>query len=347
MKELLKALCEAVGPSGAEAEPISIWRDYVSRFAEVKTDLHGNAIAVLNPGCKVRVMISGHIDEIGFMIRYVDKDGFLYFSPVGGVDPNLIPGQRVKIRTKNGVVKGVIGKKPIHLLKKEELSKCPEVESLFIDIGVGSKEDALKVVEIGDIAVPWVEFWEVQGKVVSKALDDRSGAYVTARVLEMLSQRSLSVTVYGVASVQEEIGLRGAKTSAFGIDPTVGIAVDVTFASDYPGMDEKKVGEIKLGKGPVIARGPNVNPKLFERLREVADLKGIPCQVEAIPRATGTDANSIQLTRSGVATGLVSIPLRYMHTPVEMAEFADIERTAELIAELVADLSGEEDWTAW
>ncbi len=347
MKEFLKSLCEAVGPSGREMEPIGIWRDYVSRFAEVKVDVHGNAIGILNPGSKVRVMISGHIDEIGFMIRYIDKDGFLYFSPIGGIDPNLVPGQRVKIRTRQGVVKGVIGKKPIHLMEREELQKCAKMDTLFIDIGVRDKESAQKLVEIGDVAVPWVEFWEMGEHVVSKALDDRSGSYVVARVLELLKDRELNVSVYGVATVQEEIGLRGAKTSAFGIDPTIGIAVDVTFASDHPGVDEKKVGEIKLGSGPVIARGPNISPKLFERVREIAKQNQIPFQIEAIPRATGTDANPIQVTRSGVVAGLVSIPLRYMHTPVEMANFTDIENTAMLLAEFISALSGKEDWTAW
>ena len=345
--KFLEDLCSAVGPSGYEEEAVSIWKEYVSRFAEVRGDVHGNAIACVNPGREVKVLITGHIDEIGFMIRYVDENGFLYFSPIGGIDPNLVPGQRVKIKTANGFIKGVIGKKPIHLMEREELQKCAKIDTLFIDIGAENKESALKMVEIGDVAVPWVEFWEVNERVVSKALDDRSGAYVVARVLEVLSERDLNVSVYGVATVQEEIGLRGAKTSAFGIDPQVGIAVDVTFATDYPGVEKKKVGEVTLGKGPVIARGPNISPIVFKRLKEVAELQEIPYQVEGIPRATGTDANSIQLTRAGVATGLVSIPLRYMHTPVEMADFRDLENCVRLIADFVSAISGEEDWTLW
>ncbi len=347
MKDFLRSLCEAVGPSGREVDPVVIWREYVSQFAEVKVDLHGNAIGLVNPNCDVRVMISGHIDEIGFMITYIDKDGFLYFSPVGGVDPNLVPGQRVKIRTRSGLVRGVIGKKPIHLMEREELQKCEKIENLFIDVGIRDRDRVKSLVEIGDVAVPWVEFWEMGECIVSKALDDRSGAYVVARVLEELSKKKLNVSVYGVASVQEEIGLRGARTSAFGIDPTIGIAVDVTFATDYPGIEKKKIGEINLGSGPVIARGPNVNPKLFERIKKTAEENSIPYQIEAIPRATGTDANPIQLTRSGVATGLISIPLRYMHTPVETVNFNDIELTVKLLVEFISGLTGNEDWSAW
>ncbi len=343
--DFLKALCIEAGPSGYEADVSRIWADYVKSFASITTDVHGNTIAVLNPAAERKIMLSGHIDEIGFMIRYIDKDGFLYFGPIGGIDTNLIPGQRVKIKTGRGIVKGVIGKKPIHLMEREELSKCAKIDSLYIDIGARNKDEALSMVSIGDVAVPYVEFWQIENnRIVSKALDDRAGAYVVARILESLKDREIKVAVYGVASVQEEIGLRGARTSAYGIDPDIGIAIDVTFATDHPGVDEKKIGEIKLGKGPVIARGPNINPVLFEAVKRVADEKQIPYQVEGIPRATGTDANSIQITRSGVCTGLISIPLRYMHTPVEMVDFTDLENTVRILAEFIAGLDGSEDW---
>ncbi len=344
-KDFLRSLCTEIGPSGYEMDVARVWRDYVARFAETSVDINGNVIAVLNKSADVRVMLSGHIDEIGFMIRYIDKDGFLFFSPIGGIDANLVPGQRVSIKTQKGRVKGVIGKKPIHLMEREELSKCAKIESLFIDIGAKDKEEAEAKVSIGDVAVPYVEFWELDnGRIVSKALDDRAGAFVVARALELLAGRDIKVGVFAVASVQEEIGLRGARTSAYAIDPAIGIAVDVTFCTDHPGVDEKKIGSISLGKGPVIARGPNINPVLFERLKKTAEDSSIPYQIEGIPRATGTDANSIQISRSGVCTGLVSIPLRYMHTPVEMVEFNDIENSARLLADLIAGLDGDEDW---
>ncbi len=346
-RQFLKDICESIGPSGYEQDTARLWRDYLKDIAELDSDVNGNMIAILNKGAEYKVMLAGHIDEIGFMVRYIDKDGFLYFSPIGGIDPSLVLGQRVKIKGAGGEVAGVVGRKPIHLMERDELGKAVKWENLYIDIGVSSKAEAETMVMIGDVAVPWVEFWEIgKDRIVSKALDDRAGAYVVARVIELLSERKdeLNVAVFGVATVQEEIGLRGAKTSSYQINPQVGIAIDVTFATDYPLIEKKKTGEIRLGAGPVIARGPNINPKLFNKLVSIAEDKGITYQIEGIPRATGTDANSIQITRSGICTGLVSVPLRYMHSPVEMASFSDLEATAILLAEFILSLTGQEDW---
>jgi endoglucanase len=253
-----------------------------------------------------------------------------------------MPGKRVWIKTKKGKILGVIGRKPIHLLEDEEKKKVTKIENLFIDIGMSKREETLKIVSIGDPAVPAVGF-EVLNKdrVIGRGFDDKGGAFVVSEVLRLLSNEKLKASIFGVATVQEEIGLRGATTSAFRIAPDVGIAIDVTFASDYPAeeTDAKKLGDIRIGKGPSISRGPNINPKVFDLLVDVAEKNKIPYQVEGNPRGTGTDANVIQLTREGVATGLISIPNRYMHTPVELVSLEDIENTAKLIAHFIKRLN--------
>ncbi|MDD5745939.1 MAG: M42 family metallopeptidase, partial [Candidatus Omnitrophica bacterium] len=313
------------------------------RFAgKIERDVHGNCIAVLQPEKTPKIMLAGHIDEIGYMVKYIDEQGYLYFSPVGGIDLHLLPGQRVWVKTAHGKVLGVIGKKPIHVLEEEERRKVVKIDQLWIDIGAGSESEAKKIVEIGDVAVPAVGFETLLGDmVIGRGFDDKAGAFVVGETLRLLSREALQASVYAVATVQEEIGLRGAQTSAYGIAPDIGIAVDVTFATDFPGMDKKKIGDIKLGKGPVIARGPNINPKVFELLIAAAQAENIPYQVEGVSRGTGTDANIIQLTKAGVATGLVSIPLRYMHTPVEMINLQDMDNTVRLLRAFVVRYAGQ------
>ena len=329
----LQELSKTISPSGFEEEAVGVWKDYVQKSAgRVKVDVHGNAICGINTEAKRKIMLCGHIDEIGYMLKYIDDKGFIYFSLIGGIDPQIIPGRQVLIKGRRGRVLGIIGRKPVHLMSNEDLGKKIKIEDLWIDIGAKSKKEALNLVSIGDVAVPFAEFANLENSnITGRGFDDKAGAFVTARVLEDLAKAKLNCSVWGVATVQEEIGLRGARTSAYGISPDIGIAVDVTFASDYPGIDKRKTGEIFIGKGPVIAKGPNIHPKVFAGLVEAAEKNKIPFQVEAIPRATGTDANVIQLTKSGVAAGLVSIPLRYMHTPVEIVNTKDLDNTILLI----------------
>ncbi len=349
--EFLKNLVNSMSPSGFEEEAANVWREYTSNFAdEVKRDLHGNTIAVVNVSGSPRVMLAGHIDEIGYLVKYIDEDGFIYFAPIGGVDPQIAQGQRVYIKGKKGKILGVIGKKPIHLFKPEDREKVVKFEDMFIDIGAKNKEEAEEYVSVGDPIVNAPGFDELLGDMmVGRGFDDRVGAFVVAEALRLLAENGTSAAVYGVATVQEEIGLRGGKTSAFGIDPKIGIAVDVTFAMDTPQLKGQKglVGDINVGSGPVIARGPNINHKLFDLFVQTAEEEGIPYQIEGIPRGTGTDANVIQLTRAGVAAGLISIPNRYMHTPCEVVSKSDLENAAKLIAATVRKITENMDFTPY
>ncbi|MFC1539605.1 M42 family metallopeptidase [Candidatus Latescibacterota bacterium] len=332
--DFLKNLLKSPSPSGYEQPVQKLWRDYVKSFAKVHTDTHGNTFGVINPGKTLRILFTGHCDEIGFMVRYIDDKGFLYFGSIGGFDESIIAGRRVTIHTANSSVPGVIGKTPIHLIKADERKKGSEIKDLWIDIGAKDKKEAASLVSIGDPVTYTYDFLELRkGIAVARGFDDRIGSFIVAEVLKTISaSKKLNSSVYSVSTVQEEIGLRGARTSAFGVDPLVGIATDVTFATDQPGVDEKQVGDIKLGGGPVIARGPNINPRVFDLLVKTAKKLKIKYQIEGIPRATGTDANAIQVTRSGVAAGLVSVPLRYMHTPVETLNLNDVDGAIKLMA---------------
>ena len=346
--EFLRRCMETVCPSGFEEEISHVWREEADRFAErTWADSHGNSFAVVNEGGIPRVMLAGHADEIGLMITYIDDNGYLSFAGIGGWDPQVLPGQRVWIQGMTGPILGVIGRKPIHLLEEEERKKVVKIEDLWIDIGAKDKEDAASLVEVGDPAVLDYSFAELRNDlVVSRGFDDRVGAFLVLEAARLVAAMNPKASVYAVATVQEEVGLRGARTSAFGIDPQVGIAVDVGFATDTPGMDKekKKVGEVTMGKGPIIARGPNINPKLFKLFVETAKEKKIPYQIEGAPRGTGTDANAIQLTRAGVATGLISVPNRYMHSPCEIVHLGDLENIARLIAHTVVRIDERTDF---
>ena len=346
--DFLRRFMETDSPSGFEDEAARLWRDEARSFTDnIRGDVHGNSIAVVNKGGSPRVMIAGHLDEIGLMASYIDDDGYLYFQGIGGWDPQILPGQRVLINGRDGKIKGVIGKKPVHMLTDEERKKVVKIEDLWIDIGAKDKSDAEKLVAIGDPIVLACGFEELRnGLILSRGFDDKSGAFVALETARMLSELEPKAEIYAVGTVQEEVGLRGAKTSAFGIDPMVGIAVDVGFASDFPTMKEekKRVGDTKLGKGPIISRGANINPKIYKLLIETAENRKIPYQLCGAPRGTGTDANVIQLTRSGVATGLVSIPNRYMHTPCEVVSLKDLEYTYRLIAYAIESIDDKTDF---
>ncbi len=342
----LKQLLEAPSPSGFEQPAAACWRAYVKDFVdELIPDVHGNTIAVLNPAAEFKFMLAGHIDEIGLMITHIDDKGYIYTAQIGGMDPSLLIGQRVKIMTKKGEVFGVIGRKAIHQMKPDERKKTVEMENIWVDIGADDKKAALKRVSIGDPMVVDVPYRRLNGhKVVSRATDDKIGAFIVAEVLKALSKKKLNISVAGVATVQEEVGLRGAMTSAYSVHPQAGIAIDVGFASDHPDTDPKSLGEVKLGKGPVLHRGPNINPVMEDWLFKIAKQHKIPYQVTAEPRGTGTDANAMQLCRGGAATALISIPNRYMHTPVEVISLDDVESTIALLVEYIAAHPAKRDY---
>jgi len=342
-----KNVLETPSPSGYESPLQEVVRRYASVFAdEVKTDVHGNVMAVRNPKAPRRVMLAGHCDQIGLIVQYIDAEGFIYIQSIGGWDPQVLIGQRMTVWTEGGPIVGVIGRKPIHLLTEEERKQVPKLKDLWVDIGVKGKEEAEKLVKIGDPVTVELAYRELRnGRSVSPAMDDKCGLWAVMEALRRLDPTKLAWAVYAVSTVQEEVGLRGARTSAFGIDPEVGVAVDVTHATDCPTIEKKEEGDIALGKGPVIERGPNMNPKVVRRLVQTAEEQKIPYQMAASGKATGTDANSIQVNRAGVATGLVSIPNRYMHSPVEMISLDDLDHAANLLARFCEGLTAGEDFT--
>ncbi len=344
--EFFKQILETPSPSGFEAELQKRVRARVEGFAdEVATDLHGNLIAVKNPGAPVRVMLAGHCDQIGLIVQYIDAEGFLYVLSLGGWDPQILVGQRMCVWTDSGPIPAVIARKPIHLLTEEERKQVPKLKDLWLDIGAKDKAEAETMVRIGDPVTVELEYREMRNqRVICPAMDDKCGLWVVMEALRRVDKSRLQCSLYAVSTVQEEVGLRGARTSAFGIDPQVGIAVDVTHATDCPTIEKKQEGDVCLGKGPVIYRGPNMNPRLVTRLIDVAKSAEIAHQLAADGRPTGTDANAIQITRGGVATALVSIPNRYLHSPVEMISLDDMDRAADLLARLAESVTPEDDF---
>jgi putative aminopeptidase FrvX len=338
--EFLKSLLSTPGPSGYERAAAEIWRAEAGEFAEVRGDRMGNSFATLNGGGTPRVMLSGHIDEIGLMVTHVEEGGLLRFQGVGGWDPQVLVGQRVLVQTMNGVVPGVIGKKAIHVMEADERKKVSEIKSLWIDIGAKDGDEAKGRVRVGDVAVVDQDVLELpNGRIASRSLDNRMGAFVVLEALRLLSEgESLAAEVVAVASVQEEIGLYGARGAAFGLDPDAAIAVDVTHATDTPGIPKNEHGDHSLGSGPVITRAANLSPLVTDGLIDIAEGEGIPYTLEADSRSTSTDADAIQFTRAGIATGLVSAPNRYMHSPNEIVALEDLENCARLIAAYVKGL---------
>jgi len=346
-RDFFQQALETPSASGFEQPVQKLVREYVADFAdEVRTDVHGNVVVVKNPDAPLRVMLAGHCDQIGLIVQHIDDDGFVYVQPIGGWDPQILIGQRVSVWATDGPVFGVIGKKPIHLLSDEEKKKVPKIKDLWVDIGAASKDEAAERIRIGDAVTVALEATEVpNGRVISPAMDDKAGMWTVIEAIRRADKAKLNCGVYAVSTVQEEVGLRGARTSCFGIDPQVGIAVDVTFATDCPTIEKKEEGDIALGKGPVIYRGPNMNPRVVVDLIAAAEASDIPYQLAAEGRATGTDANAMQISRAGVAAGLVSIPNRYMHSPVEMIALEDIDRSADLLARFAESLSADADFT--
>lgn len=335
-------LLHARSPSGAEFEAQKVFDQYVKPSADTYArDAMGNRLATLNPKGDPVLMLAGHMDELGLIITYVNKDGFLYFDTIGGHDRTIISGRRVVIKTASGPVKGVTGKRAIHLMEEADRKKVPEIHEIWIDIGARSKKEALERISIGDTATYDHEFELIHGSVgTARAFDNKVGAYVVGETLIRLaaSKKKLAAKLVSVATSQEEIGTRGAITAAYAVDPHIALAVDVGHATDHPDCDQRKYGETRLGGGPIICRGPNINPKVYDRLVKAAKKLKIPYQLEADPRPTGTDARAIQVGRAGIATGLVSIPLRYMHTPSEVVDLEDVERTVRLFVEFALGL---------
>jgi endoglucanase len=345
--EFFRNLLLTPSPSGYERPIQDVVRSWAQNYAdEVRTDRHGNVLAVLNREGQPRIMLAGHCDQIGLMVQHIDDNGFLYVQPIGGWDMQILLGQKLTVWTRQGALAGVVSRRAPHLLTSEERNKVPQFTDIWVDIGAKDRDEAQVAVTPGDPVTLELGVRELRNGILSSpGLDDKVGVWTVMETLRLLRGRALRAAVYCVSTVQEEIGLRGATTSAYGVDPAIGIAVDVTHATDTPGNDKKQLGETRLGSGPVVFRGPNINPRVFELLEDTAKAHEISVQVRGAPRATGTDANVIQLTRDGVATGLIGIPNRYMHSPVELVHTNDLENAARLLAEFCAAVTTDRDWT--
>jgi putative aminopeptidase FrvX len=348
LPETLRRLLTAAGPSGYEQAPAAVFREAAAAFAEiVSNDSVGSTVArVPGTGDGPVVAVVGHVDEIGLIVHHIDDQGFLWFTGVGGWDPIILVGQRVEIATRAGVVPGVVGKKPIHLMKEDDRKKVPQLKDLHIDIGAAGGEDARSKVRVGDVAVIAGEPVEYpHGRVVSRSMDNRIGCYVALEAARLVAEAgSAPGDVYAVAVTQEEITFGGARTTAYSLRPDIAIAVDVTFATEQPGLDEKELGRHELGSGPVLTRGSTLDPLVFERLFQAGEAEGIPFTVTASARATGTDADAFHISRAGIPTAVVSVPLRYMHSPVEMVQLEDVDNAARLIAAFANRLGGDLDF---
>jgi len=349
--EFLKKLLETPSPSGSERAIQDVVRAWADKYAdEVATDRHGNVIAARHPARRTdktpRIMLAGHCDQIGLMVQHIDGDGYLSIQPIGGWDMQILLGQYLTVCGKDGPMVGVVSRKATHLLTNEERNKVPQFTDIWVDIGAKNREEAEKLVRIGDPVTFALGMRQLQGNLAAApGMDNKVGVWTVMETLRLLHGKPLQASVYAVSTVQEEIGLRGATTSSYGIHPHIGVAVDVCHASDTPGNEKKQVGETKLGNGPALFRGPNINPRVHERLEAAAKRLEIEVQVRGAPRATGTDANAIQLSRDGVATGLIGIPNRYMHSPVETVSLDDLDEAARILADFCAAVTPDDDWT--
>jgi len=345
--KFLETLLTTGSPSGYEAEIQNKIHSHVEHFADkVERDWHGNLAATVNPEGTPRIMLAGHCDQIGLIVKYIEPEGFLRTMTVGGWDLQMLLGQKVQVWTADGPISGVIARKAIHLLTKDERGKIPEIQELWIDIGAKDKADAESLVQVGDPATLKLGYQELlNGLVCAPGMDDKVGVWVVMSALERVKAGSPQAAVISVSTVQEEIGLRGATTASYSADAKLGIAVDVTHATDTPDVNQAQHGDIKMDAGPVIVRGPNTNSKVFERLTNLAKQSEIPYQVNALPKAASNDAAALQLSRGGQATAVVAIPNRYMHSPVEVVSLQDLEHAAELIAQFCLSLTPECDFT--
>lgn len=346
--QFLVDIVNCPSPSGYEERAAQIYRDYTS-FADAQhTDIHGNTWAALNPNAEMKIMLAGHMDEIGFIVHYIDDQGMLYFSLIGGQDTTIIVGQRVWVHGKERVA-GVIGRKAIHLLDDEERKKKPEIKDMWIDVGAGSRAEAEALISLGDVATYQSEFQPLLGdRATARGFDNKMGSFIVAEALRLLKEDGgldPGVGVYAVATVQEEIGLRGARTSAYAINAQSGLAVDVNHAVDYPGVAKSRYGQLDVGRGPSVMRGANASPIVFQMIRDGGAAESIPYQVDVAPGGTGTDGNAMQLNRAGMAVGILGVPLRYMHTPCELLSLTDVADCARLMAAYCRQVRPNTDFT--
>ena len=349
LEDTLRRLLDAPGPSGFEAPAAAVWRELAADFApQVWSDVHGNSYASLAETGAPTVMLAGHVDEIGLMVHYIDDDGYLFVRAVGGWDPQVLVGQRVEVLAADGAIAGVVGRRAIHLMPLDERDKAVKLKELWVDIGASDAAEARSKVSIGDVAVIRSDTLDLgSGRLAGRSIDDRAGAAVALEALRRAGEKGMKARAVAVATAQEEISARsggGARTSSFDLAPEAAIVIDVTHATDHPHIDKKEHGDVRLGGGPVLSRGAVINPRILEGLAAAARRVDVDVQWQAAPSYTGTDADGIFTTRSGVATAVVSLPNRYMHSPNQMIDLADLDAAAEVIAEYLASLGPDEDF---
>ena len=346
----LKRLLDTPAPSGFEGPAAKVWRDEASKFAhKVTTDVAGNTMAEINPGGSPTIMLDGHIDEIGLIVQYIDDEGYVYPSPIGGWDPQVLVGQRIRFQGRGGDVVGVVGKKPIHLMKATDREQASKMTDLWVDIGAANKAEAEERLSVGDPGVIDSKTMDFPNhRIVSRSIDDRIGAFVVLEALRRYAEKPGAARVVAAATTQEEIAWHGggALVCTNCINPQMAIVVDVTFATDHPNIEKKELGDHRIGGGPVLSRGAIISPVVFALLRDVADRRNISYSVHAAGRDTSTNADAIHIAREGVATGLVSIPNRYMHSPNELVSLEDVDHTATLLAEACREVNDKTDFRA-
>jgi len=345
--EFLRTLVETPSPSGFEDENLSNWRERVEGVAdEIRTDAYGNTTATVNPGCDTSVVVTGHVDEIALMVNHITEDGYVYLKKVGGIDPGVAQGQRVRIHGDDGEIPGVVARKPVHLQEDEEKEKIPDVHEMYVDVGAEDEEEAKEAgVRVGATATYDAGFERLLGDVVAgRGLDNRIGAWIAAETLRTADEDALNVTLRATATVQEELGLRGARMAGYSLKPDAALVVDVTFASDVPDVSETKHGEVALGEGPTLKHGKENHPVVLQRLREVADENEIDTQDEAMMSRGATDADAFYTARGGIPTVSVGVPNRNMHTTSELVNLNDLEAARDLFVGFVESLGAGEEF---
>ncbi|MEX2425809.1 MAG: M42 family metallopeptidase [Thermomicrobiaceae bacterium] len=343
-KRFLMELLETNSPSGYEEPAARRWRAEADEFAdEVTVDSLGNSFARLR-GDGPKVVFAGHMDEIGLQVSYVDDQGYLWFQGIGGWDDQVLTGQHVRVITDNGVVSGVVGRRPAHLLSADERGKASRIKDLWIDIGALDSSEAKSLVQPGDAVVIDRPVTELQGGIIAgRGLDNRVGSFVALEALRRLADDRPVADVYALGAVQEEIGFRGAQTAAFGLDPDVAIVLDVCHATDHPNADKHSGGDVKVNAGPALARGSVVHPGVHQMLADAAREAGIGYSIDLVPRSSGTDADAVAPSRAGIPCGIVSFPCRYMHSPSELVSLSDLDQSAELLAQFARRVGSELD----
>ncbi len=346
-KEFLRQLLETPSPSGFESENLGNWRARADDVAdEVRTDSYGNTVATVNPDADSSVVVAGHVDEIGMMVNHVTDDGYLYVKKIGGVDEGVAEARRVVVHGDEGAVRGVTGRKPVHLQEDEERDEVPDMEEVFVDVGAEDREEVEDTgVRVGSPVTYDVGYTELRNEVVAaRGLDNRVGSWVAAEVLRAVDADELDVALHGVVTVQEELGLRGAKMAGYSLEPDVVLVVDVTFATDVPGIDETRHGDVEVGGGPTLKHGKENHPVVLERLRDAAGAAGVDVQDEAMMSRGATDADAFYVSRGGVPTASVGVPNRNMHTTSEVVDLDDLEGARDLFAAYAEEASPDDDY---